>query len=246
MSADSYESSQSRADPYVNKQVQSSTVEDMAGGAPLQALRRFTRGREAERLSVEHCELCDEVIPAVHRHLLDLSSRALLCVCQACSLLFSEQGAGSGNYRLIPRRFLALSDFAMTDEQWDELMIPVNMAFIFRCTGEKPVMAFYPSPAGAMESLLDLEGWEGLVRNNPILNELEPDVEALLINRVQNAYEYYIVPIDACYQLVGLLRVSWRGLSGGQEVWEALSEFFKQLRSKARSVKGGSDAGSEL
>jgi hypothetical protein len=221
-------------------------VEDTAGGAPLQALRRFTRGREAGSLSVEHCELCDEVIPADHRHLLDLSNRVLLCICQACSLLFSEEGAGGGNYRLVPRRYLALPDFLMTDEQWDELMIPVNMAFIFRCTGEKPVRAFYPSPAGAMESLLDLEGWEALVRSNPILNELDPDVEALLINRVKNAREYYIVPIDACYQLVGLLKVLWKGLSGGQEVWEAISGFFVQLRTKARLVKGGSDAGSEL
>jgi hypothetical protein len=153
-------------------------------------------------------------------------------------LLFSNQGAGGGKYLLVPQRYLALPDFYITDEQWDELMIPINMAFIFRSTGAKHVMAIYPSPAGAMESLLDLEGWEALASSNPILNDLEPDVEALLVNRVKNAREYYIVPIDVCYQLIGLIRISWKGLSGGQEVWEALEKFFADLRTKSRPMKG--------
>ena len=215
-------------------------------GAPLQALRRFTREREQARSPVEHCELCSEVIAPDHRHLLDLSSRLVICACNACSLLFGDQGAGRGKYRVIPRRYLALPDFHMTDEQWDDLMIPVNMVYIFRNTIAKRVMAFYPSPAGAMESLLSLESWAALVSNNPILNDLEPDVEALLINRVRDRHEYYLVPIDACYQLVGLIRVSWRGLSGGEEVRKAIGEFFADLRAKSQPAKGVGDAGSEL
>src|SRR6266487_3982695 len=218
--------------------------------APISALRRFTQKREvgaqssvgARFTSPEHCELCSEVIPADHRHLLDLSSRALVCACQACSLLFSEQGTGGGKYRLVPRRYLLLADFQMTDQQWDELMIPVNMAFIFRSSGSKHVMAFYPSPAGATESLLDLSGWETLMNNNPILKDLESDVEALLINRVQNEREHYIVPIDACYQLVGLIRMSWKGLSGGTETREAITRFFEDIRAKSRPVRGDQDA----
>ena len=133
----------------------------------------------------------------------------------------------------------------MTDEQWDNLMIPVNMVYMFHNTLTKRVMAFYPSPAGAMESLLSLEGWDELVSNNPILNDLEPDVEALLINRVRNMggehyREHYIVPIDACYQLVGLIRLHWKGLSGGQEVWKAIEEFFAGLRKRATIVGEGS------
>jgi hypothetical protein len=130
----------------------------------------------------------------------------------------------------------------MTMQQWDDLMIPVNMAFIFRSSGSKHVMAFYPSPAGATESLLDLDGWEILLQNNPILHSLESDVEALLINQVQNASEYYIVPIDACYQLVGLIRVTWKGLSGGSESKEAIAQFFKEIRAKSQFVKGDQDA----
>ncbi len=147
-------------------------------GAPVSALRRFAQKRSPERApaQVEHCELCSEVIPSEHRHLLELSSRALICACQACALLFSEEGSGAGKYKLVSRRYLSLLDFQMADQQWDELMIPVNMAFIFRSSGSKHVMAFYPSPAGATESLLDLEGWETLTSSNPILHGLEPDV----------------------------------------------------------------------
>lgn len=212
--------------------------------APIGALRRFAQKREPERApgEVEHCELCSEIIPKDHRHLLDLSSRALICACQACSLLFSDEGSGGGKYRLVPRRYLSLLDFQMTDQQWDELMIPVNMAFIFRSSGSKHVMAFYPSPAGATESLLDLEGWEMLASSNPVLLDLVPDVEALLINRVKNAREHYIVPIDACYELVGLIRLSWKGLSGGTETWEAIGKFFENIRAKSRPVKGDQDA----
>lgn len=126
----------------------------------------------------------------------------------------------------------------MTDEQWDGLMIPVNMVYIFRSSTAKSAMAFYPSPAGATESLLSLESWEVLVRDNPLLNDMESDVEALLINRVKDAREYYIVPIDGCYRLVGLIRTSWRGLSGGEEVWNAIAEFFAGIRAKARASRG--------
>jgi hypothetical protein len=212
--------------------------------APVGALRRFAQKREPEQAAVklEHCELCSEPIASEHRHLLDLSSRALICSCQACSILFSNEGAGGEKYRLVPRRYLSLTDFQMTDQQWDELMIPVNMAFIFRSSGSKHVMAFYPSPAGATESLLDLAGWEALLHTNPILQELEADVEALLINRVQSACEHYIVPIDACYQLVGLIRVSWKGLSGGVEAREAITQFFAEISAKSRPVRGDHDA----
>jgi hypothetical protein len=200
--------------------------------APIGALSRFARKQEAGRLAVEHCELCNAPIPAQHRHLLEVPSRTVVCACTACSLLFGGDGARSGKYRLIPTRYLALLDFHMADEQWDELMIPVNMVYIFYSSVAKRVMAFYPSPAGAMESLLNLESWQTLVDNNPVLNELEPDVEALLINRLRDAREYYIVPIDACYQLVGLIRSHWRGLSGGEAVWNAITDFFRDIRTR--------------
>lgn len=210
--------------------------------APFDVLRQFARRREM-RSPVEQCELCTAEIPTNHRHLLEVSNRGLICVCHPCSILFGDPVAGAGKYRLVPSRFLLLSDFQMTDEQWESLMIPVNMVYIFNSAIANRVMAFYPSPAGAMESMLSLEGWGELIGSNPILNELQPDVEALLINRVQNKgdgedyREHYIVPIDACYELVGLIRLKWKGLSGGEEVWKAIAEFFAGMRKRAIPVE---------
>jgi hypothetical protein len=65
---------------------------------------------------------------------------------------------------------------------------------------------------------------------------MEPDTEALLVNRVKGEREYYIAPIDECYKLVGLIRSSWRGLSGGTEVWEEIGKFFAELKEKSNPV----------
>lgn len=177
--------------------------------------------------------MCAAPLGREHRHMLDLAHHKLLCTCNACALLFAPRGANADKYQIIPQRTLALLEFQMTDEQWNELMLPVNMVYIFRSSEFGRVMAFYPSPAGATESLLDLDNWKTLLAANPILNELEPDVEALLINRVEQARTYYIVPIDVCYRLIGLLRTSWKGLSGGTEARDAIATFFTELAAKA-------------
>ncbi|MGA3205437.1 MAG: DUF5947 family protein, partial [Bryobacteraceae bacterium] len=79
-----------------------------------------------------------------------------------------------------------------------------------------------------------------IAENNPVLDEMEADVEALLVNRIGHSRgftdpEYYIVPIDECFRLVGLIRSHWSGLAGGTEVWRQIAEFFAQM--KARSPK---------
>lgn len=203
------------------------------GRASLRILRQFMRTRESAQAVEEYCEMCREPLGSEHRHLLDLSRHSVVCACDACALLFAPRGAGEGKYRTIPRRKLVLHDFQMTDEQWDELRLPVDIVYVFRSSEVGHALAFYPSPAGAMESLLDLESWETLVKDNLILGDLEPDVEALLVNRIGLAREYFVVPIDLCYRLVGLLRLSWKGLSGGKEAWEAIEMFFADLRAKA-------------
>ena len=135
----------------------------------------------------------------------------------------------------------------MTDAQWDNLMIPINMAFFFNSAADQKIVALYPSPAGPTESLLTLESWEEIVQENPILREMEPDVEALLVNRVASARsvaeaQYYIVPIDECYKLVGLIRAYWHGLSGGTEVWEAIGKFFTELKERSTPFREASRA----
>jgi hypothetical protein len=191
------------------------------------ALRRLVRPRPR----AEYCELCGKDLPPDHAHLVEPASRKLLCSCDACAILFSS--ARSPRYRRVPRRVESLADFRMTDAEWEDLHIPINLAFFFRSSTAGRVVAAYPSPAGATESLLTLEAWRGLEEQNPTLRELEPDVEALLVNRVAPAREHYRVPIDECYKLVGLIRSHWRGLSGGAEVWEAIGRFFTGLKEKA-------------
>ncbi|HWE61800.1 MAG TPA: DUF5947 family protein [Chloroflexota bacterium] len=203
------------------------------------AMRQLAR--QAARSAEEHCDLCAEPIAHEHRHILQLPSRELLCACRACTILFDRGAAGAGNRRLVPTRYLYLAGFEMTDAQWESLRVPVDMAFFISNTIAGRVMAFYPGPAGPTESLLTLETWQDLERRNPIVRAMEPDVEALLANRVRGATDYFLVPIDACYQLVGLFRMHWKGLSGGREVWSEIERFFSGVKERADLV-GGADA----
>jgi Family of unknown function (DUF5947) len=200
-------------------------------------LRQFTRKPTSRQ--VEQCEMCSVELRSEHAHLIELTQRRLHCACDACAMLFSGQ-AGT-KYKRVPRDIRLLADFQLTDAEWDGLLIPINLAFFFQNSIDSRVSALYPSPAGATESLLPLEAWSSIVQANPALNQLEADVEALLVNRVGQARgtaaaEYYIVPIDACYKLVGLIRIHWRGLSGGTEVWQEIGNFFTDLRHKAKVV----------
>ncbi len=176
----------------------------------------------------EHCDFCRAVIPDAHGHLLDIAERRLFCACGGCA--GSMPGRAESALRLVPHRTHLLHDFRLTDAEWDALQIPIGMAFLFHSTPDARPIALYPGPAGATESLLDLASWSGLVENNPALADLQPDVEALLVNRTKGRRDYYRVPIDRCYALVGLLRTHWRGLSGGTEAWEVIDRFFARLR----------------
>jgi hypothetical protein len=202
-------------------------------GAP--RLRRLAQRAAAETAAaLETCELCGEPIPPEHRHLMDLRSRELMCACRACSLLFDRRAAGANHYRLVPDRRLALEDFDLGDALWEELRLPVEMAFFFRNSAEGRVVAYYPSPMGPTESLLGLTAWDELEAANPILRTMEPDVEALLVNRARGARQQWLVPIDECYALIGLIRTRWRGLTGGREVWEEIGRYFGALDGRAR------------
>jgi Family of unknown function (DUF5947) len=196
------------------------------GRNPFAALRRLARPQPP----VEQCELCAALLAPEHPHLLDLTTRQLLCSCGACAILFSGQ---AGHYRRIPQRIQRLTDFRLSDVQWEGLSIPIGLAFFYLRTPPGKVVALYPSPAGATESLLPLEAWEELAAENPVLHDLEPDVEALLVNRIGQGRDCYRVPIDECYRLVGLIRTNWQGLSGGPEVWAAVTQFFGSLQERS-------------
>ena len=208
----------------------------MTGGPdPLAVLQRLraARPRALERVG-ESCELCTERIGEEHGHLVDLENRGLLCSCRGCYLLFTVDGAGGLRYRAVPDRYLAFPDFELAPAQWDSLQIPVSVAFFFLNSSLDRVAAFYPGPAGATESLLDLETWDEVVNANPVLATLEPDVEAFLVRSGRDGTtECFVVPIDTCYELVGRLRTLWRGFDGGRDAHEALDAFFTRVREKA-------------
>jgi hypothetical protein len=199
---------------------------------PFATLRRFavSRNQPAE----ERCELCSLGLAPEHRHLLETATHKIVCSCDACALRF--QDVVGGRFKLIPRDARSLPDFHLTDAQWDDLALPIDLAFLVYSTPAKKMMALYPSPAGATESLLSLSAWDLLVADNRALARMDPDVEALLVNRVGERRLYYLAPIDVCFELVGLMRTHWRGFSGGEEVWREIDAFFARLEARARPL----------
>lgn len=184
----------------------------------------------------EQCGLCATPLSDEHRHMLDLPTGSLICCCQACSILFDRKAAGAGHYQLVPPDAFSVPDFLLDDGQWDALRLPVDMAFFYRSTPADRILAFYPSPVGATQSLLDLAAWAQLEDANPVLRSMEPDVQALLVNRARGARSVWITPIDRCYELVAVIRTRWRGLGGGEEVWSGVDDFFSRLDTRARAV----------
>jgi hypothetical protein len=171
-----------------------------------EGLRRFVDRRRAAPPE-ERCELCAVPIAHEHSHLVERETRRLVCACRPCYLVFMPKGASGGRFRCVPERYLHDPAFDLTPAQWDDLQIPVGMAFFFYNSDMKKSVAFYPGPAGATESLLALD-----------------------------TFECYLVPIDACYELVGLVRLHWKGFDGGEEAETAIAEFFGRLREQSRSL----------
>jgi hypothetical protein len=205
----------------------------------LEVLRRFSRSRAP----VERCDLCAREIGVEHEHLIDPVERRLACACGPCAILFSGQ-AGT-RLKRVPREVRALDDLTISDAQWEALRLPIDLAFFYESTPQGRVVACYPSPAGATESLLELETWSEIRAPHPALLEMQPDVQALLVNRVRRGAGragYFLAPIDQCFRLVGIIRVHWKGFTGGAAVWEQIDRFFTDLRSRARGDRVSVDA----
>jgi hypothetical protein len=194
----------------------------------------------------ERCEMCAVDIGDRHQHVVDLVGRGLLCTCRPCYLLFTAEDAAL-RYRAVPDRYLSFPGFALFAGQWDELEIPVGLAFFFVNSVLGRTVAFYPGPAGATESELPLGAWDGVVAANPELGLLRPDVEALIIampdprtggrDQDPGRAECFLLPIDRCYELVGSLRRVWRGFDGGQEARAVLDAFFADLAARSTAAR---------
>ena len=204
---------------------------------PFAKLKRFVEPRPKPR-AADDCEFCGSDITDRHSHVVNVETRSLMCVCRPCYLLFTREGAAGGKYKAVPERYLYLPKAILTSAQWDGLQIPVGMAFFFFNSSLGRMVVFYPSPAGATESLLSLETWDDLVRMNPVLATLCADVEALLVRNVrgQEGFYCYVVPIDACYELVGRIRRRWKGFDGGEDAWKEIDDFFADIRARSTEV----------
>jgi hypothetical protein len=178
-------------------------------------MRLAQRATVERAAALEQCELCGAPIPPDHRHVLELATRDVKCACRPCGLLFER----AERLRLIPTDVYRADGVEL---DWEALRLPVDIAFFFRADGK--LRAFYPSPMGPTESLLPVE----------LGVELADDVEALLVNRVRGARRQWIVPIDVCYALVGLVRTYWRGFTGGADVWRELDRFYEGLDRRSR------------
>ncbi|WP_327285918.1 MULTISPECIES: DUF5947 family protein [unclassified Streptomyces] len=203
-------------------------------------LRRFTGPRPPRP---ECCELCGAAVPEDgHRHLVELEKRALVCACTACALLFDRPGATTGRFRAVPDRYLTDPEHRLDDGAWEQLQIPVGVAFFFRNAALDRLVALYPSPAGATESELDPATWQDVLGGGALAALLEPDVEALLLRRTGGRTECYLVPIDICYELVGRMRLLWQGFDGGAEARAALNAFFAQVELRAKVPAAAGEA----
>jgi uncharacterized protein DUF5947 len=201
----------------------------------LQIARRPARDDPDQTGHDGRCERCGGPLTDTHRHLVDIATRRLSCTCRACWLLSSSDTRTTR--RPVPDRVVPAPDLQVSDPQWDTLQIPVGMAFFMVNSVIGRTIAFYPSPAGATESALALEAWNDVVAANPWIRSAAPDVEAVLVRRNRNANDTVaslIVPIDACYELVGRIRIHWSGFDGGERVRAEIDRFFAEVA--ARSV----------
>ena len=179
---------------------------------------------------VEHCDFCETEIPSSHRHMVDLDERRILCACESCW----SQRSDEPSLRPAGVRTLRFPDFRLPDEIWARFEVPVGLAF-FMINGQSgELSSMYPSPVGATESPIDPAAWTALIELNPGLEGLEPDSEALIIDRTDGRFRRAVIaPIDECYRLVGMIKVSWEGLSGGDGPANATKAFFESLDSSS-------------
>jgi hypothetical protein len=196
-------------------------------------LRRFAAPPPRTAAEPERCVLCGSVVTEDHRHLVDTQDRSIVCACTACGLLFTHEGAAGGRYRAVPDRVLREPSGPLASAEWTALAIPVSTAFFFINSALGRVVASYPSPAGVTECELDLAAWDELAAAHPLLRALVPDVEAILVARL----EVFLVPIDVCYRLAGALRLNWHGFDGGAEVRGILADLLAELRRRARTLE---------
>ena len=145
-----------------------------------------------------------------------LRRRELLCACRACSLLFDRDAAGGGHYRLVPDRRLRLDRLRAGRRR---LGASCGSRSTWRSSSATPprggCVAFYPSPMGPTESLLELSTWDELERANPVLRR-----SSRTSRRCWSTARAARGGSGSCRSTTatrssGVIRTRWRGFTGG-------------------------------
>ncbi len=203
------------------------------------ALKPFVDRRRSavQQHPSERCDICATPVGESHAHVLQLAPRAILCSCGPCAVLFADAGASGARFRTIPDRVLTDPRTPLGEAQWVALGIPVGLAFVVRDSAAGASTAFYPSPAGPVQTEIDADSWTALVASAPLAGLVREDVEALLVHRARGGgIECFVAPIDECFSLVGAIRTHWRGFDGGDDVRRVIAEFLERMRARSRPV----------
>ncbi|HVH42495.1 MAG TPA: DUF5947 family protein [Labilithrix sp.] len=220
--------SEASRDPLIKSLFDLHEIEVRPPAALLDARRLTKRTLAAKHDDDAVCELCSAKAGPRHAHLVDVASRALLCACIACS---SNFGAAT-KLRRVPEAVRRAVALGASDAWWATLGVPTGVAFFVPRSASAPSV-FYPGLAGATEANVVPEAWQAAVSTHPLLAEIEPEVEALLVDRVDGAREHWIVGVDRCFELVFRIRQAWTGLTGGEGVRDARRAFFSELAREA-------------
>lgn len=207
----------------------------MNGPLAFEKLQSFVHRRPAP--VEERCELCGGTLPSEHEHLVAAKSGTLLCACLVCALLLPVRK--DARFKRVPRRVIRLPEGVIVGEVRAGLSVPVDLAFYFQSSASGRAVAVYPSPTGPTPASVDPGAWQRMAEAWPVLRTLEPDVEGLLVRGSGQARDAFLVPIDLCYELVGRLRLLWRGPSGGDLVRDETRSFFERLRERTQSCTDG-------
>ena len=148
------------------------------------------------------------------------TAAALMCTCRPCYLLFTAERRRAA----LPRRARPLPVLPGLRARRRASGTSWRSRSAWRSSSRNSVLgrtvAFYPGPAGATESELPLGAWERSWRPTRSCARCCPTSRRCSCGRPSAAgrrRSAYLVPIDACYELVGRLRQVWRGFDGGQE-----------------------------
>jgi len=194
--------------------------------------------------ATEWCDGCRAPLARQHAHRLLLrgssADRKLECVCVACA---AAEAPGSP-WKRVPRRCAAVLDLDAADIEWEALGVPIRLAFFVVTGGDARPLAFFPSPAGAIELAPSQDAWNRMRAKSAAVRRMETDVEALLVHHARGegggdraggaiVGHQYVVSIDVGYHLVGLVRAHWRGFEGGPQVWKRIDAMLAELRREA-------------